>query len=122
MGVNYLGWEFINEYLLNEIKINKNIKIVIDNIPSNILEIKKKGDILIFLQIESSFIIDQHIMKLLSNDEIYQQFDLILTWDERLLKRPKTIKFMSLFKYSWVKFPPIAGINPYIKHHYNNLL
>ena len=121
MGVNYLGWEFINEYLLNEIKINKNIKIVIDNIPSNILEIKKKGDILIFLQIESSFIIDQHIMKLLSNDEIYQQFDLILTWDERLLKRPKTIKFMSLFKYSWVKFPPIAGINPYIKHHYNNI-
>lgn len=127
--INYNNWEFINEYLLNNINCDKNIILffnespkIINNIlinPFNNKELIKQDEMAIFIQIESSMIIDSSIRRILDNIEIYNYLDYILTWDERLLKLDKSYKFMSLNKYSWIRFPRIFGLNPYLKFHYN---
>lgn len=131
------NWEFFNEYILDKsnleklIPSDKNIILYFNESPKNINGnmlnpftnhkiIKKQNDIVIFIQIESSMIIDESIVRILNNNNIYEYFDYILTWDHRLLKLPKCYKFMSLNKYSWVQFTKKEGINPYLKHYYNN--
>jgi hypothetical protein len=136
--LDYNNWEFLGEYISNIknlekiIPENKNVILFFNESPkilNNIMLnpftnqkiIKKENDIVIFVQIESSMIIDGSLMRILDNKNIYDYFDYILTWDNRLLSLEKCYKFMSLLKYSWVKFPKKAGINTYLKYHYNNI-
>lgn len=131
------NWEFFNEYVLDRNSLeklvpnDKNVILYFNESPKiingNMLNpftnqklIKKSNDIAIFIQIESSMIIDGSIVRILENRNIYEYFDYILTWDHRLLKLSKSYKFMSLNKYSWVQFTEKAGINPYLKYYYNN--
>ena len=132
------NWEFFNEFIFDKINLeklvpnDKNVILYFNESPKiingNMLNpltnqklIKTENDISIFIQIESSMIIDESINRILNNKNIYNYFDYILTWDNRLLKFSKSYKFMSLNKYSWVQFTKKAGINPYLKHYYNNI-
>ena len=132
------NWEFFNEFIFDKINLeklvpnDKNVRLYFNESPKiingNMLNpftnqklIKTENDISIFIQIESSMIIDESINRILNNKNIYNYFDYILTWDNRLLKFSKSYKFMSLNKYSWVQFTKKAGINPYLKHYYNNI-
>jgi hypothetical protein len=109
----FVNFNFMGEYLLEPI-INNNLKIYVNNFPDNL---KKNNNYkYIFIQIESSMIIDKFLIKIINNPEL---FDYILTWDKRVLKLNNAIKFLPLLKYSWIKFPKEAGINPYLKYHYN---
>ena len=109
----FVNFNFIGEYLLKPINRN-DLKIYVNNFPDNIKKNNKYK--YIFIQIESSMIIDKFLLKIINNPNL---FDYILTWDKRVLQLNNAIKFLPLLKYSWVKFPKEAGINPYLKHHYN---
>lgn len=128
--INYNNWPYINEFLSNKLSSNKNISIFINDCPQfkngnyvhphNGSIIKKtENQITIFLQIESSYIIKTSMDWLLKSNEVYDFFDYILTFDEKLLLKQKSYKILPLLNYSWVKFPKYLGINPYLINHYN---
>lgn len=132
--IDYNKWEYINEFILNNIKSNKNIRFFINDSPhlnnKNKLingvdnKILDKNDeiINIFIQIESTYIIKNSIDRLIKQTEINEFFDYILTFDENLLKLPNSYKLLPLLNYSWVRYPSELGVNPYIKHHYGHTL
>lgn len=89
-------WPFIDEHLDKNLYSNKKILVFVDSFPTFQ---KNKDEIWIYLQVESTLISGECIVKLMKDDSL---FDIIFTWDPNLLKKNKSIKFMSNNKVYWV--------------------
>jgi len=122
-------WEFIKEYIKDDIFCEEEIVVFIDNLPyikDNVIrdpfsheEINKNNKIFVYLQVESSIIIGGIIQTLLNDERIYNFFDFILTFDSRLIEKNqnKCLKFLPYAKYYWIKSHIDWEENIYLKYY-----
>jgi len=123
--------QFIEEYINNVLYSEIPIIIYVDILPRCIItdNIKSYHDpythekldnskIYMFLQIESYIIISSLIQNLLNDNEMFNLFTKILTYDNNLLnKDPKCIKFLPYENFYWCKSPNTNITNLFLKYH-----
>ncbi len=114
-------WEYINEFIDKDLFHDKNIVLFIDNLPyfrninginkvfcpySHQELIKTENDKYIFIQVESNAIIPNILNTILFDNNTFNLFDYILTFDEQILSMgSKCVKFLPYTKYYWVRSP-----------------
>jgi hypothetical protein len=119
--------QFTNEYIDGNISCDYKLVVYIDILPKIIndvlcdpytnIPINKYEYKYFFLQIESYIIISNIMNTLLNNEKIYDIFDKILTFDNSLLKKNKSVKFLPYQDFYWCKSPLIERKNIFLEYH-----
>jgi hypothetical protein len=115
--------EFIDEKIYCEYKLIVYVDIlpiiINDNLcdPYTKISLNKNEHKYFFLQIESYMIISRIINLLLNNEKFYEIFDIILTFDNNLLKKNKSIIFIPYQDYYWCKSPLIEKKNIFLEYY-----
>jgi hypothetical protein len=116
-NINFLNWSCLEYVVQKQIYANKKITIFVNNIIYSINNYKKSQDeIFIFLQTEPTLLQKEVIDYLIKN---YDKFDFILTHDIKLLEYSKSILFIPLKKYFWIKSPINSTLENIFLNNFN---
>jgi hypothetical protein len=119
MNKVYTSCDFFNQFCDKDLYHEKKIILLIDSLPyirtiDNMIKyfdsnthnelVKSSEYVYIFIQFESYAIISGTLEQLINNHQIFNFFNYILTFDERLLQlNSKCIKFLPYVKFFWIR-------------------